>query len=91
MATIQNHSLKDQLIEDVTLAFNLRNYLSSLDFESIKRVQNASRKEYIFLVVSSAFKGIISDGILPQISKLFIEYVECENKFHSRDQIKHKI
>jgi len=91
MSDLQNRSLKDLLIEDITLAHNLRNYLSSLDFESIKNVQHTKRKEYIFLVISSALKGIIPDALLPNISELFINYVECENKFHSRDQIKHKI
>ena len=91
MSILQNQSLKDLLIEDITLAHNLRNYLSSLDFESIKSVQNTNRREYIFLVISSALKGIIPDALLPNISELFINYIECENKFHSRDQIKHKI
>jgi len=91
MSILQNRSLKDLLIEDITLAHNLRNYLSSLDFESIKNIQKTNRKEYIFLVISSALKGIIPDALLPNISELFINYVECENKFHSRDQIKQKI
>jgi len=34
MSNLQNESLKDLLIEDITLAHNLRNYLSSLNFES---------------------------------------------------------
>ena len=91
MSILQNESLKDQLLEDISLTHNLRNYLSELDFESIKKVQNGNRKEYVFLVISSALKGIISNSILLSISKLFIDYVECENKFHPRDQIKHKI
>ena len=91
MSIYQNKSLKDLLIEDITLAHNFRNYLSTLDFESIKRVQNSNRREYIFLIISSVLKGIIPDALLPNISELFINYVECENKFHSRDQIKNKI
>ncbi len=91
MSTLHNQSLKDQLIEDVSLAYNLRNYLSSIDFELIKTIQNKKRKDYIFLIISSALKGIISDALIPTISELFKSYVECENKFHTRDQLKHNI
>lgn len=91
MSIFQNESLKDLLIEDINLAHNLRNYLSTLDFESIKKNQNENRREYIFLIISSALKDIISDALLPSISELFINYIECENKFHSREQIKHQI
>jgi len=91
MSISQKESLKDQLIEDITLAHNLRNYLSELDFESLKSIQHTNRKEYIFLVISSALKGIIPDALISSISNLFNNYVECENKFHPRDQIKHNI
>jgi len=91
MSILQNRSLKELLIEDIALANNYRNFLSSLDFESIKSVQNTNRREYIFSIISSAFKGIIPVGLLPKISELFINYLECENKFFSRDQIKNKI
>ncbi|MFX1339084.1 MAG: hypothetical protein ACFFDK_10780 [Promethearchaeota archaeon] len=91
MSNLQNESLKDQLLEDISLAHNLRNYLASLDFESIKNGQTVDRKNYLFLTITSAFKGVISDALLPNISELFIKYAECENKFHSREEIKHKI
>jgi hypothetical protein len=91
MSNLQNESLKDLLLEDITLAYNLRNYLSELDFESIKNIQNKNTKDYIFIIISSALKGIISDPLIPTISELFNSYIECENKFHTRDQIKHNI
>jgi hypothetical protein len=73
------------------LSTNLGNSNFSNNTESIVNNKSCTRDQYILSLVSIIFDGFISMHLLSDFSELFVNYLECENKFYYRDKITDKL
>lgn len=91
MSTFQDKYLEGMSYEDLDLSENFKSFTSKFSAVDMVNVQNQNRQQYILPLFSVIFKDEISSQFIKIFSKLFIEFLECENKFFFRDKINTKL
>lgn len=84
MATFQNFSLKDQESEFSDVFKDSKSLIKPIDLNNFK---NRERKEYLPSIISSIFGMELSRELIPNLTRLFLLYLECENKHFYKDKI----
>ena len=85
MSAFQNKSLKGISFEDLNLSDNFKRFKSKFNTENIINIQNQHRKQYILSIFSVIFKEEVPIQVIKNFSKLFIEFLECENRLPLED------
>jgi len=88
---IQDTSFKDNLIDGVDEPDDNKSFMSIPDTKNIHYLQDNNREGYVFSIFSTIFRGDIPADLINKFSKLFVEYLECENKFFYRNKINEEL